>query len=124
MSEQHPREPLLRYTRADALRDGVLLDITATARAHGDLEVPTAITLALWRALAGDAPFGAEDQTVKDVCTSALFALVGLTPGRWMGRDNLCFSVKVGEGELEAKLTLGRDESGDAVATIMLAPED
>ncbi|HXP60433.1 MAG TPA: hypothetical protein VN829_08080 [Dongiaceae bacterium] len=116
--------PLFRYTRADALRDGVLLDITATAKAHADLEVPTAITLRLWGALAGDAAFRADDQRVKDLCISFLFALVGLTPGRWARRDTLLFRAKVGERELEAKLTLGLDESGNVVATIMLASED
>jgi hypothetical protein len=124
VSAELPGDFLFGYTRADALRDDVLLDITATAKAHADLEVPTAITLRLWGALAGDAPFRADDQRVKDLGTSFLFAVVGLTPGRWARRDTLLFRVKVGERELEAKLTLGLNESGHVVATIMLASED
>ena len=124
LSAEPPGDFLFRYTRADALRNGVLLDITATAKAHADLEVPTAITLRLWGALAGDAPFRAGEQRVKELCTSFLFAVVGLTPGRWAGQDTRLFRVKVGERELEAKLSLGLDESGNVVATIMLASED
>jgi hypothetical protein len=67
---------------------------------------------------------GADAPRVKNLCISFLFALVGLTPGRWAGQDTLLFRVKVGERELEAKLTLGSDESGHVVATIMLASED
>lgn len=36
-----------RYTRADALRDGVLLDVTATAKKAG-IKYPTAVTSAVW----------------------------------------------------------------------------
>ena len=50
-------EPLFGYTRADALRDGVLLDITETARLCARLEVPTAVTAGLWKALAPGEPF-------------------------------------------------------------------
>jgi hypothetical protein len=43
--------PLFRYTRADALRDGVLLDVTETAQTCANLTVPVAITVGLWRSL-------------------------------------------------------------------------
>jgi hypothetical protein len=36
-----------RYSRADALRDGVLIDATATAREAG-LRWPVALTAAVW----------------------------------------------------------------------------
>jgi hypothetical protein len=35
------------YTRADALRDGVLVDVSATAREAG-LQYPVALTRAVW----------------------------------------------------------------------------
>jgi hypothetical protein len=36
-----------RYTRADALRDGVLIDVTETAREAG-IRWPVALTCAAW----------------------------------------------------------------------------
>jgi len=36
-----------RYTRADALRDGVLIDVSATAREAG-IRCPVALTAAVW----------------------------------------------------------------------------
>jgi hypothetical protein len=38
---------ILRYTRADALRDGVLIDATAVAREAG-IRYPVALTRAAW----------------------------------------------------------------------------
>ena len=36
-----------RYSRADALRDGVLIDVSATAKEAG-LQYPVALTAAAW----------------------------------------------------------------------------
>jgi hypothetical protein len=40
-------EMIHRYSRADAIRDGVLIDVSATAREAGILW-PVALTLAVW----------------------------------------------------------------------------
>ena len=113
-----------RYTRAQALRDGLLLDITPAAREHAEIPVHTVLTLGLWRTLAGNAAFTADDPRVKDLCYGLLFAAVGLTPGRWSGQDTLRFGFKTGERQLEAKLVLGPGDDGELVATLMLLAED
>jgi hypothetical protein len=79
---------------------------------------------ALWRALAGDAPFGAQDERVKELCRWLLFAAVGLISDPGSDQDTLRFAVLTGERQLEAKLTAGLDDSGKLVATIMLPGED
>jgi len=96
MSAEPPGDFLFRYTRADALRDGVLLDITATAKEHADLKVQTAITLRLWRALAGHAPFRAQDERVKDLCRWLLFAAIGLIQDPGSDQDTLRSTVLTG----------------------------
>jgi hypothetical protein len=40
--------PIFAYTRADALRDGTLIDVTTTAREAG-FAWPVALTAALWK---------------------------------------------------------------------------
>src|SRR5947208_8328839 len=42
-----PDDIIHRYTRADALRDGVLVDVSATAREAG-IRYPVALTRAAW----------------------------------------------------------------------------
>src|SRR2546423_976436 len=42
-----PEDIIHRYTRADALRDGVLIDVSATAREAG-IVWPVAVTRAAW----------------------------------------------------------------------------
>ena len=42
-----PSEVISRYTRADALRDGVLIDVSAVAREAG-IRYPVALTAAAW----------------------------------------------------------------------------
>jgi hypothetical protein len=43
-----PADLISRYTRADALRDGVLIDVSATAREAG-IRFPVALTAAAWQ---------------------------------------------------------------------------
>ncbi len=51
------------YTRADALRDGVLVDVTATAREAG-FRFPVALTRAAWeRCVAGTPGVGCQDES-------------------------------------------------------------
>lgn len=47
-------EPIHAYSRADALADGVLVDVTrqaSPAEMHGGFTVPVAVTAALWSAI-------------------------------------------------------------------------
>ena len=68
-------------SRAAELRAGVLHDISATARACAQLDVPTAITHRVWEAVAPGEAFRANDERVKEVCYAVAFARVGLIDG-------------------------------------------
>jgi hypothetical protein len=64
-------------SRAEGLRTGTLHDISPTARACAQLDLPTAITRRLWEAVAPGEPFRANDERVKEVCYALAFARVG-----------------------------------------------
>jgi hypothetical protein len=53
-------EVIFAYTRADALEDGVLIDVSALAREAGFL-LPTAVTASLWRDLENIPPDYGQD---------------------------------------------------------------
>jgi hypothetical protein len=48
-------EPIHAYTRADAIRDGVLIDVSAVAREAG-IRYPVALTRAAWERCVAVAP--------------------------------------------------------------------
>jgi len=59
--------PVFTYTRAEALADGVLLDVTPLAREAG-FQIPVALTVGLWAAYGAPGKTPAGDQgTVWDV---------------------------------------------------------
>lgn len=121
--EPHSDPQIVHYTRADALRDGVLLDISEPASRYAFLEVPTAITLGLWRALAGDAPFQADDERIKELCYATAFAAVDLIPNECAdvedGRE-MRFTFKLSGRPLSVRLFMTHDQTGETIATIML----
>lgn len=126
-----------RYTRADALRDGMLVDVTETAREAG-FKVPVAITAAVQdqcvRWTEEDARrkprfYQDENGCLWDVlwmaacksrkiagsgrhCPAALFQVI-VVPRPGHGRQRL----------RTLKLVIGPGDAGEAVATIMLADE-
>jgi len=127
-----------RYTRADGLRDGMLVDVTETGREAG-FKVPVAITAAVQdqcvRWTADDARrrprvYQDEDGRLWDVlwmaacrsreiarsgrhASSALFQVI-VVPRPGHGRQRL----------RTLKLVTGPGDAGEAVATIMLPDED
>ena len=54
------------------------LDITETARRCGRLEVPTAMTAALWESIADGHPFAPEHEKVRELCAPLEFAFTHL----------------------------------------------
>ena len=62
-------EPISAYTREQALEDGVLIDVTDTARENG-FRIPVAITAAVWDACAAEGDETAAPR-VRDVCWMA-----------------------------------------------------
>ena len=74
---------IYRYTRADALRDGVLIDVTATATEAG-IRWPVALTGAAWeRCVTVPAGVLCQDEAGRlwDVLTMLRFAIRGSADG-------------------------------------------
>ena len=63
--------------------------------------------------MAGEAPLGAQDERVKELCRWLLFAALGGISDPGSDQDTLRFPVLTGERPLEAKLTAGPDDSGE-----------
>ncbi len=127
-----------RYTRADGLRDGTLVDVTETAREAG-FKVPVAITAAvqdqcvrwteedtrrkprfhqdedgrLWDMLWMAACRSREIARSGSRASPALFQVI-VVPRPGHGRRRL----------RTLKLVIGPGDAGEAVATIMLSDED
>ena len=118
---------IYNYTREQAIADGVLIDVTDEAKAHG-LKVPVAITDHLFHAYV-EAPAGldAEGQSTAgrfhDLLTLAMIAAK-----RTIHTDRVTFKVDflMAPGRLETVQVIAHIGPGDTpepVLTLML-PED
>lgn len=132
-------EPISVYTRADALRDGTLKDVSTTAREAG-IRWPVALTAAAW----GDLVAWDEDAEKKNVCQDeagrlwdvlmivrlAIRAACEQAQQDGVARlDTHVLRVPAeGRGVLprKAPMTVGLsvDETGQPVITVMLPHED
>jgi hypothetical protein len=116
------------YSRADALRDGVLIDVSATAREAG-VRWPVALTAAVWgRCVAIPPGVACQDEAGRlwDVLT-----MLRLAAGRSGGGSEVRFAVHVrddnGEGTpplVRLKAVCGPGDDGEPVITVMLPDED
>ena len=122
------------YSRAQAIEDGVLIDVTAMAREAG-FKWPVALTHTAWCDCVAwterDNRFQVhqdESGRLWDVLFMAFYAIRTATaPG-----DRLLFSLyrvpKDGHsteaGEVSLKLMVGPGDTGEPVVTIMLPSED
>lgn len=118
---------IFSYTRADALADGVLIDITPTAQTYG-FKLPFAISDALYHGYVMP-PDGLEGQgqslegRLHDLLTLAM-----VTARKGLEQDRIEFEVLflMRPGELEKVLVVlhvGPGDAGEAVLTLCL-PED
>ena len=113
-------------SRAAELRAGVLHDISATARACAQLDVPTAITHRVWEAVAPGEPFRANDERVKEVCYAVAFARVGLIDGELFdkgGGQAMRFEFLQHEKTLSLTVVVHPAEDLTLVCTIMHSHE-
>ena len=113
-------------SRAAELRAGVLHDISATARACAQLDVPTAITHRLWEAVAPGESFRANDERVKEVCYALAFARVGLIDGDLFdqaGGQAMRFEFLHREKSLSLTVVVHPAENLTLVCTIMHSHE-
>jgi hypothetical protein len=116
------------YTRADALRDGVLIDVSATAREAG-IRWPVALTQAVWERCVR-VPTGVlcQDEAGRlwDVAWTLACAIRRSAGGRVVAfalhvrndnRDHMPPLVRL-------KAVSGPGDDGEPVITVMIADED
>jgi hypothetical protein len=118
-----------RYTRADAIRDGVLIDVTGTATAAG-FRYPLALTAAAWaRCVAVPSGIQCQEESARlwDVLTM-LHVAIRRSSG---AVSELFFGVHVRNDNREGipplvrlKALCGPGDEGEPVVTVMLPDED
>ncbi|MBN8738457.1 MAG: hypothetical protein BGP24_11095 [Lysobacterales bacterium 69-70] len=119
------------YSRADALKDGVLVDAGAMAREAG-FKVPVALTAEVWATCVGWSPNEKapqdEDGRLWDVLGMASLAARAAARRSQTGR--VAFEVYVvPRGGRRPRLTalalvLGPGDQGECVATVLMPDED
>jgi hypothetical protein len=117
------------YTRADALDDGVLVDVTDTAREAGFV-IPVALTRAAWELCVALSP--AAERACNDV-RGRLWDV--LTMLRWaIGRSRgpsgseicfqlLCVTTSVRPSRVTLRSIVAPGDDGEPVLTVMLPEE-
>lgn len=105
-------EIIHRYTRADAIRDGVLIDVTEAAKVHG-FRYPVAITSAAHAAT-----------NVKTGLGRVLLALRGAIGRMTEERDSIPFTVNDSTRDQRLYAVCGPGDDGEPVITVMLVGED
>lgn len=121
---------LFAYTRKQALADGVLVDVSETAKEAG-FRIPVALTRAVW-AEQVEAPEGVERQDEAGRLWDVLWmARYGITQGKNRDASEILFSLQVrndnreGEPPLATlKAVCGPDDDAEPCITIMLPEED
>jgi len=121
------------YTRAEALADGVLLDVSPLAREAG-FRIPVALTAGLWAAYGAPDKTPASDQgTVWGALWMLRCAAIGILPAkldRHPHGETLWFQLELTpRGKTQPELVLlkaisGPGDVGEPVLTILLAHED
>jgi hypothetical protein len=117
-----------RYTRADAIRDGVLIDVSETTREAG-IRYPAALTRAVWdRCVAVPPGVVCQDEAGRlwDVVW-----LLACAIRRSRGGPEVRFGVHVRKDNREGtpplvrlKAVRGPGDRGEPVITVMLPDED
>lgn len=126
-------EPIHIYSRAQALADGVLLDVTAMAREAGFL-VPVAMTAGAWADCVFWPKANNQRQTTQDESGRLwdVLSIAVLAAKRARDERRIAFNLyRVPGGGRVAKaslttlhLVIGPDDNGEPVITILLPNED
>jgi hypothetical protein len=117
------------YTRAQAIADGVLIDVSKLAKEAG-FKYPVALTSAAWADCVA-VPEGADDQDetgrLWDVLNVLHFAIKASPKNRDSSAIRFKVSVRTGEAtseDIELKSICGPGDDPNPVITIMLPDED
>ncbi|MCC6767322.1 MAG: hypothetical protein IT293_21950 [Deltaproteobacteria bacterium] len=112
------------YTRAQALADDVLVDVTEWASPRemvGGFRIPVAMTAAVWALCQAPEESG---ESVRGRAHDVLW-MASLAARRHINNDDRAdFMVEIGGEAVALWLHVGPGDNGEAVATIMLQDED
>lgn len=110
------------YTRAQALADGVLVDVSELAREAG-FQIPVALTRTLH-----DGPVTPPKSNKVEDVNGRLWDVLWMASLKIRrcpdGADRVLFPVILGRKTYELKAVVGGGDSGEPVITIMLPDED
>ncbi|MEN9576558.1 MAG: hypothetical protein RL514_4413 [Verrucomicrobiota bacterium] len=134
LSSDQPPDPIVfSYTRAEAIADGVLLDVSPLAREAG-FKIPVALTVGLWAAYgAPDKTPASDPGTVWDVLWMLRCAAIGILPAKLVCHphgETLWFELeltprgKAAPERVLLKAISGGGDAGEPVLTILLPHED
>lgn len=120
-------EPIFSYSRAQAIEDGVLVDVTATAKEAG-LRFPTALTAAVWGKYV-EVPPGVECQDEKGRLWDILWMLQWAIRASNERSSTLHYQLRVRNDnkkpkEVTLKCICGPDDDLAPCLTVMLPDED
>ncbi len=117
---------IYKYTRADAISDGVLIDVSSTARQAG-IKYPTALTRTAWD-LYVRVPRGVQGQDeagrLWDILWMLRFAILAGPRGNPILFEFLVRNDNNGPQRVTLKSHAGPGDHGEPVITIMLPDED
>lgn len=117
------------YTRREAIDDGVLIDVTETAKEAG-FRTPVAVTSSVWHNYVA-VPNGVEGQDemgrLRDAIMMLRFAIRSGKGPRSIIRYRLYVrndNREADSSEVELKAVCGPDDNGTPCVTVMLPEED
>lgn len=120
MNNKDEMPVIFTYTRAEALKDGVLFDVTYDAKGYG-IKYPTAITAGVEAKLEmgkGRTESELHHGRLRDVLY--MFAM----KARVTSEDTIYFTVKIGRENVDLWAKCGPGDTMEPVISIMLVGED
>ena len=121
-------EILAAYTRAEALADGTLVEVSELAREAG-IRAPTAVTRAVWEQYVALSPAARQAGNDEIGRLWDIVSMVRCAALRNPDASEVVFSLRVVIDRLEPELVelravCGPGDDGETVITIMLPDED
>lgn len=111
------------YTRAHAIEEGVLIDVSEWAKDSG-FKYPAAVTTAVWELLTPSAHCRLMGESEKGRAHDMFWMLHLAIKRHTQDIDHILFDVKLGEFNVRLKGHCGPGDNAEPVITIMLPDED
>ncbi len=119
----------ITYTRADAIEDGFLIDVSKMAKEAG-IKYPIALTSALYAKIEDKPELEDIDGRTWDILSMLKFAITGVISSKKIGEDLIYYDLILNdsrdtlEKEITLKALVHSGDTGEPVITIMLPEED